>query len=43
MRERGRRRETENTDPGTETESSWEDGQMLTPGTEDSEEPKKDR
>ena len=43
MRERGRRRETENVDPGTETESSWEDAQMLTPGTEDSEEAKKDR
>jgi glycerol-3-phosphate O-acyltransferase / dihydroxyacetone phosphate acyltransferase len=47
MRERGRRRETENTDHTdvTEgTESSWEDGQMpLTPGTEESEEAKKDR
>ena len=42
MRERGRRRETEHTE--TETESSADDGQMpLTPGTEDSEEPKKDR
>jgi glycerol-3-phosphate O-acyltransferase/dihydroxyacetone phosphate acyltransferase len=42
MRERGRRRETETTETGTE--SSWEDGQMpLTPGTEDSEEAKKDR
>ena len=43
MKERGRRRETENAETGTETESSWEDGQMLTPGTEDSEELKKDR
>jgi glycerol-3-phosphate O-acyltransferase / dihydroxyacetone phosphate acyltransferase len=41
MRERGRRRETENTEP---SDSSWEDGQVpLTPGTEDSEEAKKDR
>jgi glycerol-3-phosphate O-acyltransferase / dihydroxyacetone phosphate acyltransferase len=42
MRERGRRRETETTDAGTE--SSTDDGPTaLTPGTEESEEAKKDR
>ena len=41
MRERGRRRETENTEPSSD--DTMDEAQLLTPGTEESEELKKDR